>query len=51
MENTEGANAAASGMGAITSVLLQLCGADDHIVPGSTIYGGTYAFMKTSCPN
>ena len=50
MEGTETANVAASGMGAITSVLLQLCGAGDHIVSSRTIYGGTYAFMKNFLP-
>lgn len=50
MENTEAAQVAASGMGAITSVLLQLCGAGDHIVSSRTIYGGTYAFMKNFLP-
>lgn len=46
LEGTESANVYASGMGAITSVLLQLCDAGDHIVSSRTIYGGTYAFMK-----
>ena len=46
MEGTETANVAASGMGAITPVLLQLCNAGDHIVSSRTIYGGTYAFLK-----
>ena len=46
MEGTEAANVSASGMGAITPTLLQLCGAGDHIVSSSTIYGGTYAFLK-----
>lgn len=50
MEGTESANVAASGMGAITPVLLQLCGAGDHIVSSRTIYGGTYAFMKNFLP-
>ncbi len=50
MENTEAAQVAASGMGAITSVLLQLCNAGDHIVSSRTIYGGTYAFMKNFFP-
>jgi len=50
MEGTETANVAASGMGAITSVLLQICGAGDHIVSSRTIYGGTYAFMKNFAP-
>ena len=46
MEGTETANVSASGMGAITPVLLQLCNAGDHIVSSRTIYGGTYAFLK-----
>ena len=46
MEGTEAANVSASGMGAITSTLLQLCGSGDHIVSSRTIYGGTYAFLK-----
>ncbi|MGB7841347.1 MAG: aminotransferase class I/II-fold pyridoxal phosphate-dependent enzyme [Salinimicrobium sp.] len=50
MEGTEAANVAASGMGAITPVLLQLCQAGDHIVSSRTIYGGTYAFMKNFAP-
>lgn len=50
MENTEAAQVAASGMGAITSVLLQICSAGDHIVSSRTIYGGTYAFMKNFLP-
>lgn len=50
MEGTEAANVAASGMGAITSTLLQLCGNGDHIVASRTIYGGTYAFLKNFVP-
>ncbi|WP_405252157.1 aminotransferase class I/II-fold pyridoxal phosphate-dependent enzyme [Dokdonia sp. Asnod3-C12] len=50
MEGTETANVAASGMGAITPVLLQLCEAGDHIVSSRTIYGGTYAFLKNFAP-
>ncbi|WP_449387990.1 aminotransferase class I/II-fold pyridoxal phosphate-dependent enzyme [Chryseobacterium lineare] len=50
MENTETANVTASGMGAITSVLLQLCKSGDHIISSRTIYGGTYAFMKNFLP-
>ncbi|MBT8184831.1 MAG: PLP-dependent transferase, partial [Eudoraea sp.] len=46
LEGTETANVYASGMGAITSVILQLCNSGDHIVSSRTIYGGTYAFMK-----
>jgi len=50
MEGTESANVAASGMGAITPVLMQLCAAGDEIVSSRTIYGGTYAFMKNMLP-
>ncbi|ADY30842.1 Cystathionine gamma-lyase [Cellulophaga lytica DSM 7489] len=46
LEGTENANVYASGMGAITSVILQLCNAGDHLVSSRTIYGGTYAFLK-----
>jgi methionine-gamma-lyase len=50
MEGTETANVSASGMGAITPVLMQLCGANDTIVSSRTIYGGTYAFLKNFLP-
>ena len=50
MEGTEAANVAASGMGAITPVLLQLCQAGDHVISSRTIYGGTYAFLKNFAP-
>ncbi|WP_298996659.1 aminotransferase class I/II-fold pyridoxal phosphate-dependent enzyme [uncultured Tenacibaculum sp.] len=50
MEGTETANVAATGMGAITPTILQICGAGDHIVSSRTIYGGTYAFLKNFTP-
>lgn len=50
MEGTETANVTASGMGAITPVLLQLCEAGEHVVSSRTIYGGTYAFLKNFAP-
>ena len=50
MEGTEAANVAASGMGAISPVLLQLCQAGDHVISSRTIYGGTYAFLKNFAP-
>ena len=46
LEGTAAANVYASGMGAITSTILQLCNSGDHIVCSRTIYGGTYAFIK-----
>ena len=50
MEGTETATVTASGMGAITPVLMQLCKAGEHIVSSRTIYGGTYAFLKNFAP-
>lgn len=50
MEGTETSNVSASGMGAITAVLMQLCNAGDHVVSSRTIYGGTYAFLKNFAP-
>ncbi|MGV6844827.1 MAG: aminotransferase class I/II-fold pyridoxal phosphate-dependent enzyme [Lutibacter sp.] len=50
LENTETANVAASGMGAITATIMQICNAEDHIVSSRTIYGGTYAFLKNFAP-
>ena len=46
LEGTEAANVFASGMGAISAVIFQLCDSDEHIVCSRTIYGGTYAFLK-----
>lgn len=50
MEDTQAAHVTASGMGAITPAILQLCLAGDHIVSSRTIYGGTYAFLKNFAP-
>jgi methionine-gamma-lyase len=50
MEGTESASVTASGMGAITNVILQLCNSGDEIVTSRTIYGGTYAFFKNFLP-
>lgn len=50
MEGTETATVTASGMGAITPVIIQLCGSGDHVVSSRTIYGGTYAFLKNFAP-
>ncbi|MBO6880191.1 aminotransferase class I/II-fold pyridoxal phosphate-dependent enzyme [Winogradskyella sp.] len=50
MEGTETATVTASGMGAITPVLLQLCASGEHIISSRTIYGGTYAFLKNFAP-
>lgn len=50
MEGTEAGWVTASGMGAITTVLLQLCKSGDHIVSSMTTYGGTFAFMQNWLP-
>jgi len=46
MEGTESAWVTASGMAAITTAILQICNAGDHIITSVTTYGGTYAFLK-----
>lgn len=50
MEGAEAGYCTSSGMGAISSVLLQLCDAGDEIVASDTIYGGTYALMHDYLP-
>lgn len=50
MEDGESAQVMASGMGAISTTVLQLCSAGDDLVSGRTIYGGTYAFFKNLLP-
>ncbi len=39
-----------SGMGAITSVLMQVCKSGDHIISSRTSTEGTYAFLKNFLP-
>lgn len=46
MEGTESAWVTGSGMAAITTTILQLCNAGDHVVTSVTTYGGTFAFLK-----
>ncbi|CAA6666894.1 unnamed protein product [Spirodela intermedia] len=46
LEGTEAAYCTASGMSAISSVLLQVCGTGGHIVASRRLYGGTYALMS-----
>ncbi len=50
MEGTEEGWVTASGMGAITSAILQCCNAGDHIVSSVTTYGGTFAFLQNYLP-
>jgi methionine-gamma-lyase len=46
MEGTEAGWVTGSGMGAITSAILQLVSCGDHIVSSVTTYGGTFAFLS-----
>jgi methionine-gamma-lyase len=50
MEDAEACQVMASGMGAISTTLLALCGQGDEIVCGRNIYGGTYALLKNLLP-
>ncbi len=50
MEGTETANVSSSGMGSISTALLQICQQGDHIISARTIYGGTYALLKNFMP-
>ena len=50
LEGTEAAYCTASGMAAISGVLLQLCNSGDHVVSSNTVYGGTYALMHDFLP-
>ena len=50
LEGGVGALAAASGHAAQTMAILALCGAGDHIVSASTLYGGTYNQFNYTFP-
>jgi methionine-gamma-lyase len=50
MEGTPSAQVMGSGMGAISSTLLQICSQGDEIISSRTIYGGSYAIMKNFFP-
>ena len=49
LENTQAALAFASGMGAVSSVVLALCATGDHIVAQRNCYAGTLAFLNGPC--
>lgn len=51
LEGAESGYCTASGMGAIASAILQLCGHGDHIVASRTVYGGTFALLKDFLPS
>ena len=50
LAGTEAAYCAASGMGAISSVILGLCDAGDEVVASNAIYGGTFALLHDFLP-
>jgi len=50
IEGSEAGYACASGMGAISAAITQICNAGDHIVSTDTLYGGTYAFFHDYLP-
>ncbi|KAJ7952206.1 methionine gamma-lyase [Quillaja saponaria] len=51
LEGTEAAYCTASGMSAISSVLLQLCSSGGHhVVASRTLYGGTHALLTHFLP-
>ncbi len=50
LEGGVGALAASSGHAAQTMAILTLCGAGDHIVSASTLYGGTYNQFNYTFP-
>ena len=45
MEGAEAGYCAASGMGAISATITQLCNHGDHVVASRTIYGGSFALL------
>jgi methionine-gamma-lyase len=47
---TEAGYCTASGMGAISGVILGLCNAGDQIVASNAVYGGSYALMHDFLP-
>jgi cystathionine beta-lyase/cystathionine gamma-synthase len=50
LEGAESARAYASGMGAVSGVILALCSSGDHIVAQRQLYAGTQLFLQAVCP-
>ncbi len=50
LEGAEAARAFASGMGAVTGVVLGLCSAGDHVVTQHQLYAGTQLLFQAVCP-
>src|SRR3954453_13870381 len=49
LEGAEDALAYGSGMGALTTTILALCGSGSHIVAQQQLYAGTLAFLQGPC--
>ncbi len=50
LEGAERARAFASGMGALSAVVLGLCSSGDHVVSQRQIYAGTQLLLQAVCP-
>lgn len=50
LEGTAAAYCTASGMAAISGVIMSLCNAGDEVVASDTIYGGSYALLHDFLP-
>ena len=50
LENAESAIVTASGMAAITTAILTLVSAGDHLLAQDCLYGGTYDFIRSDLP-
>ncbi len=49
LEGAEDSLAFASGMGAVSTVILAICSAGDHVVAQRQLYAGTLAFLQGPC--
>jgi len=50
LEGSEDARAFASGMGAVSAIVLGLCSTGDHIVAQRQLYAGTQLLLQSACP-
>ncbi|MCY3850184.1 MAG: aminotransferase class I/II-fold pyridoxal phosphate-dependent enzyme [Acidimicrobiaceae bacterium] len=50
LEGAEASRAFASGMGAVSAVVLALCSSGDHVVAQSQVYSHTQLFLQAVCP-
>ncbi|HVX17187.1 MAG TPA: aminotransferase class I/II-fold pyridoxal phosphate-dependent enzyme [Acidimicrobiales bacterium] len=50
LEGAEAARAYASGMGAVSGIILALCSSGDHVVAQRQLYSGTQLLFQAVCP-